>query len=76
MPFYFQDLYAEIGFHAINGRYKTVIQIPYAAEEMEAYPVSRLVNSEKNDIPQCILSNRVMRHNHSFLSAGLRDATL
>ena len=27
---------------------------PYPAEEMEAYEVSRLVNSAKNNIPQCI----------------------
>lgn len=29
---------------------------PYPAEEMEAFPVSRLVNSPKNDVPQCIES--------------------
>ncbi len=28
---------------------------PYAAEEMTAYPVSRLVNQPKNDTPECIL---------------------
>ena len=28
---------------------------PYAAEEMTAYPVSRLVNQPKNDSPECIL---------------------
>ncbi|MBA4495576.1 SOS response-associated peptidase [Paenactinomyces guangxiensis] len=28
---------------------------PYPAEEMAAYPVSNLVNSPKNDIPECIL---------------------
>ena len=28
---------------------------PYPAEEMEAYPVSRFVNSPKNDSPDCIL---------------------
>jgi putative SOS response-associated peptidase YedK len=27
---------------------------PYAADEMEAYPVSRLVNSPQNDVPECI----------------------
>ena len=28
---------------------------PYPAEEMTAYPVSRLVNQPKNDSPECIL---------------------
>ncbi|MBM3941319.1 MAG: SOS response-associated peptidase [SAR202 cluster bacterium] len=28
---------------------------PYPAGEMEAYPVSRLVNSVKNEMPECIL---------------------
>ncbi|WP_145947547.1 SOS response-associated peptidase [Paenibacillus sp. Y412MC10] len=28
--------------------------VPYPAEEMEAYPVSRTVNSVKNDTPDCI----------------------
>jgi putative SOS response-associated peptidase YedK len=28
--------------------------VPYPASEMEAYPVSRAVNSPKNDSPQCI----------------------
>jgi putative SOS response-associated peptidase YedK len=28
---------------------------PYPAEEMEAYPVSRYVNSPKNDSPECII---------------------
>jgi putative SOS response-associated peptidase YedK len=28
---------------------------PYPAEEMEAYPVSRLVNSPQNDVPDCIV---------------------
>jgi putative SOS response-associated peptidase YedK len=27
---------------------------PYPAQEMEAHPVSRLVNSPGNDTPQCI----------------------
>ncbi len=27
---------------------------PYPADEMEAYPVSRLVNSPQNDIPECV----------------------
>lgn len=30
------------------------ILTPYAAEEMEAYPVSTIVNSAKNDDPRCI----------------------
>ena len=29
---------------------------PYPSEEMEAYPVSTLVNNPKNDQPQCIVS--------------------
>jgi putative SOS response-associated peptidase YedK len=28
---------------------------PYPAEEMEAYPVSRYVNSPQNDSPECII---------------------
>jgi putative SOS response-associated peptidase YedK len=28
---------------------------PYPAEEMEAYPVSKMVNSPQNDLPECIL---------------------
>jgi putative SOS response-associated peptidase YedK len=28
--------------------------VPYPAEEMTAYPVSKLVNSPKNDLPDCI----------------------
>ena len=28
---------------------------PYVAEEMTAYPISRLVNQPKNDSPECIL---------------------
>jgi putative SOS response-associated peptidase YedK len=28
---------------------------PYPADEMEAYPVSRLVNSPQNDVPECVL---------------------
>lgn len=28
---------------------------PYAAGEMETHPVSTLVNSPKNDIPECIV---------------------
>jgi len=32
---------------------RTVL-VPYRAEEMEAYPVSRLVNSPRNDSPDCI----------------------
>jgi putative SOS response-associated peptidase YedK len=28
--------------------------VPYPEEEMEAYPVSRLVNSPDNDVPECI----------------------
>lgn len=28
---------------------------PYPADEMQAYPVSRLVNSPSNDSPQCII---------------------
>jgi len=28
---------------------------PYPAEEMTAYPVSRLVNNPRNDLPDCIL---------------------
>jgi len=28
--------------------------VPFPAEEMEAYPVSRLVNDPENDVPQCI----------------------
>jgi putative SOS response-associated peptidase YedK len=27
---------------------------PYSAGEMEAYPISTLVNSPKNDVPACI----------------------
>jgi putative SOS response-associated peptidase YedK len=27
---------------------------PFPSEEMEAYPVSRLVNSPQNDVPECI----------------------
>ena len=27
---------------------------PYPADEMEAYPVSRLVNSPQNDVPECV----------------------
>jgi putative SOS response-associated peptidase YedK len=29
--------------------------VPYSAEEMVAFPVSRLVNSPDNDVPECIL---------------------
>lgn len=29
--------------------------VPYPAEEMTAYPVSRMVNSPQNDVPECIL---------------------
>jgi hypothetical protein len=28
--------------------------VPFAADEMEAYPVSRLVNDPENDLPDCI----------------------
>jgi putative SOS response-associated peptidase YedK len=28
--------------------------VPYPPEQMEAYPVSTLVNSPKNDVPACI----------------------
>ena len=30
--------------------------MPFPAEEMEAYPVSRLVNDPGNDAPECIQS--------------------
>ena len=30
--------------------------VPFPAEEMEAYPVSRLVNDPGNDVPGCIQS--------------------
>jgi len=30
--------------------------VPFPAEEMEAYPVSRLVNDPGNDVPECIQS--------------------
>ena len=29
--------------------------VPYPAEEMDAYQVSALVNSQKNDIPECLI---------------------
>jgi putative SOS response-associated peptidase YedK len=29
--------------------------VPYPAEKMSAFPVSRIVNDPKNDVPQCIL---------------------
>jgi putative SOS response-associated peptidase YedK len=29
--------------------------VPYPAEEMVAFPVSRLVNSPNNDVPECVL---------------------
>lgn len=32
----------------------TALLKPYPTEEMEAYPVSTLVNSPKNDSPECI----------------------
>ena len=32
----------------------TALLKPYPTEEMEAYPVSTLVNSPKNDVPECI----------------------
>jgi len=28
---------------------------PFPAEQMEAYPVSTIVNSPKNDLPECIV---------------------
>lgn len=36
--------------HSLNNLLK-----PYPAEEMETYPVSSLVNSPQNDVPECIL---------------------
>jgi putative SOS response-associated peptidase YedK len=33
--------------------------LPYPAEQMEAYPVSRMVNSPQNDVPECILPLKV-----------------
>jgi putative SOS response-associated peptidase YedK len=27
---------------------------PYPEDEMETYPVSRLVNAPRNDVPECI----------------------
>jgi len=33
----------------------TPLLVPYPAGEMEAYPVSTLVNPPKNDFPECIL---------------------
>jgi len=35
-------------------KYLTEALKPYPAEEMEAYEVSRLVNSAKNNVPQCL----------------------
>jgi putative SOS response-associated peptidase YedK len=32
----------------------TNLLAPYPAEEMDAYPVSRLVNSPQNDVPECV----------------------
>ena len=32
----------------------TALLKPYPTEKMEAYPVSTLVNSPKNDSPECI----------------------
>jgi putative SOS response-associated peptidase YedK len=28
--------------------------VPYPAEKMKAYPVSKLVNSNRNDVPECL----------------------
>ncbi|MCA9420456.1 MAG: SOS response-associated peptidase, partial [Nitrospira sp.] len=37
-----------------NPIYLTGLLQPYAAEGMEAYPVSSVVNNPQNDLPQCI----------------------
>lgn len=38
--------------HDVDGLLK--ILEPYPAGEMEAYPVSRIVNSPQNDVPECL----------------------
>jgi putative SOS response-associated peptidase YedK len=45
--------------------------IPFPAEEMEAYPVSTLVNSPRNDTPECIAPVVGARHT-GFLCGGTR----
>ncbi len=43
-----------------NNNLEQLLQMlePYPANEMEAYPVSKLVNDPKNDSPDCILKAR------------------
>jgi len=47
------DLWLEPG-EARSETLQALLQ-PYPAQEMEAFPVSTLVNSPSNDVPDCVL---------------------
>lgn len=40
--------------HSILGSKVLALLRPYAASDMEYYPVSVLVNNARNELPQCI----------------------
>jgi len=48
-----QDYYQWLGPDVPTDSLRALLK-PYAADEMEAFPVSRLVNNPRNDIPQCV----------------------
>jgi putative SOS response-associated peptidase YedK len=46
------DLWLDPGIH--DPKWLQPLLVPFRSEEMEAYPVSRLVNDPENDVPECI----------------------
>ena len=57
-PDYFEKNFKDLNFIKININDSNVLKevlVPFPAESMEAYPVSKLVNSPKNDNPACIV---------------------
>jgi len=37
-----------------DGAYAKLLLVPYLSDEMETFPVSKLVNDPKNDVAGCI----------------------
>ena len=42
------------------------LTVPYPAEDMEAYPVSSLVNSPKNNSPECLQRQEILQQEELF----------